>query len=170
MKNIGKRIQSRRGFTLAETLMAILILLMVTAVVAAGIPAASNALNKAVEASHAQVLLSTTMTALRDELTTAKEITVDGKTVTYQDGSGISSEITVKADGIYLKKQLEDGTAIERLLVSQKAATSDLRADYSGVSIAGNIVSFSGLVVQKGQSASAATLADLDAFKIRAVG
>ena len=59
-------IKDEYGFSLAETLMAVLILLMVTSVVATGIPAAANAYFKAVDASHAQVLLSTTMISLSE--------------------------------------------------------------------------------------------------------
>ena len=54
----------QKGFTLSETLFAMLILLMVTSIVATGIPIAGRALKNAVDASHGQVLLSTTMTAL----------------------------------------------------------------------------------------------------------
>lgn len=80
---------NRGGFTLAETLIAVLILLMVTGIVAAGIPAASNALNRAVDASHAQLLLSTTMTSLRNELGSARSIDIDA--VSEEDEEGEES-------------------------------------------------------------------------------
>lgn len=80
---------NRGGFTLAETLIAVLILLMVTGIVAAGIPAASNALNRAVDASHAQLLLSTTMTSLRNELGSARSIVSDA--VSEEDEEGEES-------------------------------------------------------------------------------
>ena len=80
---------NRGGFTLAETLIAVLILLMVTGIVAAGIPAASNALNRAVDASHAQLLLSTTMTSLRNELGSARSI--DIVAVSEEDEEGEES-------------------------------------------------------------------------------
>ena len=67
--------RNRGGFTLAETLIAVLILTMVAGIVAGGIPAARNALDKAVDVSHSQLLLSTTMTSLRNELATARSIT-----------------------------------------------------------------------------------------------
>ena len=178
MKNERARIRSSRGFTLAETLMAILILLMVTAIVAAGVPTAANALNKAVEASHAQVLLSTTMTALRDELTTAKNIDYDAssKTITYTDDEGVSSQITSTDDGIHLKKIIKEAsgtdpeTSIDRLLVSQKAATSDLRAGFTGVTISDSgVLTISGLTVKRGNGSTIADLDDLE-FKIKVVG
>ena len=62
MKKIRNKLHNRKGFSLAETLMAVLILLMVSAVVAAGIPMAREAYEKAVDAANAQTLLSTTIT------------------------------------------------------------------------------------------------------------
>lgn len=69
-----KKLQNASGFTLVEVLVAMLILLMVTAVVAGAMPVARDAYYKVVDSANAQVLLSTTATALRDELGTAKEI------------------------------------------------------------------------------------------------
>lgn len=66
-----KKRNSRAGFTLAETLMAVLIMLLVSGIVAAGIPAAKNAYEKVVLASNAEVMLTTAESALRDELGTA---------------------------------------------------------------------------------------------------
>ena len=63
-----QKLNSQDAFTLAETLITVLILLMVSAVVAGGIPAAANAYRKAVDAANAHVLLSTTVNALRSEL------------------------------------------------------------------------------------------------------
>ena len=61
MKNLKRRLRSKKGFTLAEVFIALLIMLMVSAVVAAGIPAASKAYDKTVTAANAQTLLSTTL-------------------------------------------------------------------------------------------------------------
>ena len=66
--------ESRAGFTLAETLICVLILLMVSAIVGAAMPSAANAYKNVVDAANAQVLLSTTLTALRDEFSTAKQV------------------------------------------------------------------------------------------------
>lgn len=84
-KSAMKKRKQNAGFTLAETLIAVLILLMVSAIVATGIPVARNAYEKVVLTSNAEVLLSTTISTLRSELGTAKEIQVgdDGKTITF---------------------------------------------------------------------------------------
>ncbi len=63
--------RSRAGFTLTETLAALAIMLLASTIVAAGVPAATKAYVAAVDNSNAQVLLSTTTTRLRDELSVA---------------------------------------------------------------------------------------------------
>lgn len=75
-----KKLKKASGFTLAETLMTVLILLMVSTVVATGIPAAVNAYAKAVDAANAHALLSTTINALRDEFSTAWDMKCPEKT------------------------------------------------------------------------------------------
>ena len=100
MKSIAIKLKRAAGFTLAETLMTVLILLMVSAVVAGGMPAAMNAYRKAVDAANAQLLLSTTVNALRDELSTAWDVEVEGTTITYQSSdTGEESIISLGDDG-----------------------------------------------------------------------
>lgn len=133
MKTAMKKLSSSRGFTLAETLICVLILLMVTAIVGAALPTASNAYTKAVDAGNAQVLLSTGITLLRNELSTATkfEIAEDGKSVSYRSGTtGSQSEIYKKADGeIWIKTWYgydKSGESTERPLVTKAASTSNL--------------------------------------------
>lgn len=85
MKNAIKMWRASSGFTLAETLLAVLILLMVSVIVATGIPAAKNAYEKVVLASNADALLSTTISSLRNELGAAKIIKPEsgGRPTTY---------------------------------------------------------------------------------------
>ena len=172
-----------KGFSLSETLLAILILLLATSVVTAGMPAAASALTKAVDAAHAQVLLSTTMTAIRDELSTAKTIEDPNgaTTIKYKDCNGIRSIITVEDDGIYLTKAngyvveatplTTTGTtanASKRLLVSDKAATSNMYASFTSAD-GESIIIISGLKVIKGDNV-VANLGDSDpTLKIRVI-
>lgn len=84
MKNkILRKLHSDKGFSIAELLVAILILLMVSSIVATGIPVAREAYQKVILASNADVLLSTTISTLRNELGTAQDVKVDGTTITY---------------------------------------------------------------------------------------
>ena len=96
MKRIVRKLKSTAGFTLAETLLAVVILLLASSVVAAGMPAALNAYKNAIDAANAQVLLSSTVAALRSELTYAREVDVNetDKAVTYYSTStGMKSKI-----------------------------------------------------------------------------
>lgn len=95
-----------RGFTLAETLLAVLILLLVSVIVATGMPAATNAYNKVILGANAKVMLSTAITALHDEIGTAwrvETVTGDNTRIRYFNaGTGAKSELS-----------LDDGKAIQ---------------------------------------------------------
>ena len=141
MKRIFRKLNNRAGFTLAETLIAILILLMVSSVVAGGVPAASNAYYKAVDGANAQVLLSTAATALRDELATARDIKQsgpDGLTY-YNRDDGRKSKIYLKGQTIWVVEYVESVEAgveeaeLERQLVSGKASTERLKVIYGTI-------------------------------------
>ena len=166
LKRIKARLKNRSGFSLAELLITLLILLMATAIVTAGIPAAAGALRKVVDASNAQMLLSTTMTRLRDELSTAKVEKIEGTKITFTNSAGIHCEIFPGSkdgtSGILLSAKPETGSGIEYLLVSEKAA-GGLAVSYTGASYneENGIVTISGLEVTKGSNTLASvTTAD----------
>ena len=147
IKKMITRIHGRSGFTLSETLMALLILLMVTSIVAAGVPVAANAYNKVIMASNAQLLLSTTMTNLRDELGTAQDITVreiihdDASTeivIEYKNDKGGNSTIYQVSPGMSETREpgvhvleVSGDNSYSHLLVSRKAATENLYLTYT---------------------------------------
>lgn len=188
--------RNRGGFTLAETLIAVLILTMVAGIVAGGIPAARNALDKAVDASHSQLLLSTTMTSLRNELATARSITCASETVnedgsvaedpaarkiiSYVDSSGAVCTLQSEDDGIYVEKEASPDISsgvyhpgiTHRLLVSEQAATKNLYAAFTSASYNNGIVKIEGLKVCKKQGDSELVLSDLGdvAFEIEVIG
>lgn len=63
--------RSEAGFSFTELLAVIIIMLLVSVIMANGIPAARTAYNRVVDASNAHVLMATTVTRLRDELSSA---------------------------------------------------------------------------------------------------
>ncbi|MCR5294086.1 MAG: hypothetical protein K6E30_02770 [Lachnospiraceae bacterium] len=73
-RRIIEKLRSSRGVTLMEQMVAVALLVMVSSLLAAGIPVAISAYNKVVKTANAQVLLSTTITELRDELGMACEV------------------------------------------------------------------------------------------------
>lgn len=173
MKNIARKPNRKNGgFTLAETLVAVLILLMVTAVVAAGIPVATNAYFKVVDSANAQVLLSTSITAIRNELEFAKNVEIPAGdanlTINYVSAdTGVKSQIYNSDGGVMLKEYVgvEGVASPVRLIVSDKAATKNLTFRYDSVSYSGGIFTFGGLKVLK--AGVTEPLAEVDTFMIR---
>lgn len=91
-----KKLNSRAGFTLAETLLAVLILLLVSTIVATGMPVARTAYEKVVLTSNAETLLTTAVSALRNELGTAWKVESTANGVTYFSAStGARAELSI---------------------------------------------------------------------------
>lgn len=74
MRAVREKLRSRRGLTLTELLVAMLILSLVTVGVATGISASLRVYRQATETSDAQMLTSTLSTALMDELRYARDV------------------------------------------------------------------------------------------------
>lgn len=174
------------GFSLAETLMAVLILLLVASVVAAGIPAAVNAYTKAVDAANAQTLLSTTVNALRSELSTAwgVEISPPGHTdEIYYYSSRTGSKTRLYIDSTRNTIVIQDYIKYNSYTETQAGATphdlvpdvmrkktKDSNEKFSIVftipSISSDIVSFASLEVKDGSR----DVAKLEPFSVRLLG
>ena len=162
-----RKLKGRAGFSLAETMLAVLILLLVSGIVATGIPAARNAYEKVIVAANAQVLLSTTATALRDELGTAWNVEKIGDTELkyYSSDTGALSRLYIKGnDGIWLQEYTsvtgfnvdpDNSVGKERRLISEAAATKDLTITFDSVSCENGVVTISNLAAKKGDSALA---------------
>lgn len=188
-----RKLSNKRGFTLAETLLAVLILLLVSVVVATGMPAATNAYNKVILGANAKVMLSTAITALHDEIGTAWRIepSPDKKSITYFNAStGAKSKIFLDTDS-YNAIQVQDyiplnddkdlihvndGTAAEGEpyhLVSD--SQSSMSVTYTTIEYDSGIVTITGLKVCK-QDKNKTVLAEFagedgaaKAFKIRVI-
>lgn len=91
--------RARQGFSLAETLVALIIVTMVSIIVATGVPSAIGAYHNAVAGSNAQAALSTVATALRDELGSATAVKQEGATVKYLCSEGYWATISNGAQG-----------------------------------------------------------------------
>lgn len=167
---IKHKFGSTVGMTVLETLMAMFILAMVTSVVATGIPTAANAYNKVLDSANAQLVLSTAMIKIRDELETADEVELadENKTVKYRTVNNGESRIYLNADtskeeygheGVVrlwqymdIDKNLDSSINKKRnrLLVSQKASNDNLYLTYTSISFTANskYVTFKDLVVK----------------------
>ncbi len=154
--------RKRRGFTLVETLLALLILVIMSGIVIMGIPVAFDTYTKAVDGSNAQVLLSTTTAELRNELGLAQDCRVEGGTLYYQTAEGYWASLENGDDGIekHIYLGLEPGeNEAERspvLLVSKSAQTDALRVKFNenGISYSNGVFTVSGLQVVRANDAN----------------
>ncbi len=176
-KRIKTRLKNRGGFTIGEVLVSVLILMMVFSIVAAGIPTAANAYYKVVDSANAQVLLSTTMTRLRAELSTATEVKCSDTTITYRCAAGSQSKIYLEplsaggggesalTPGVWLQEYagISEKPEYTHPLVSPKAASASLYLKYTKADYSGGVITFQKLQVMKGDQ----VLAEMDAFKVR---
>lgn len=191
---VKKKIKNARGFTLAETLLAMLILLLVSIIVANGVPIAKEAYNKVVIGANAKVLLSTTIASLRDELTTARDVVVDssGKTITfYSADKGATSTISLSEndptgtkiimieeytdkDPITGNPIYSDSLRSKRNLVSNAAANNDLYVTFDGVTSdsSNTVVEFQNLAVYRKKDANSESkkyLEHVSSLKIKVI-
>ena len=163
-----KKLKGRSGFSLAEMLLAVLILVMVAGIVAAGIPTVKNVYDKVVVSANAQVLLSTTVNALRDELGTAWDVSkglTDTALTYFSADTGAKTELwydeSMQAIVIREYAGVSDiGVAAQgtpRRLVSEAAsANQGLYAKCDDIVYSNGIVTFKALKVCRGDKVFAA--------------
>lgn len=157
--SVSGKVNNIAAFTLAEVLVAILILLMVSSIMAAGIPAAKRAYQGTVTASNAEVLLSTTISALQGKLGTASSAHADASTksvIFYSADTHTESRIYYDPAGknIMYQESYDSGTSANCSdpvsLVPRKAMDEDqLYPAYESVSVTGGVVTFKGLSIKK---------------------
>ncbi len=143
MKRAIKKLKSNIGFTLSETLITMLILVMVAGVVAEGVPSAVQAYGKAVEAANVQMALSTTVNALRNELSTAWSAECKNNEVFYiSSDTGAKTKIyrdpgkniIMVQDFLKFDSDTEHAPEADpRALVSESAVTKNLLVTFDSV-------------------------------------
>ena len=158
---LKKKLKSKKAFTLAETMVAVLIMLMVSSILVTGIPAAKDAYERIFVKSNAEVLMSTGIYALRNELSTARDIEVKDNAVTYLNSAyGSRSKIYLGDKGIMYQRYsyMEDGESgsgaeeVKSEPLVSKAASDGRFLKYSSVEEKDGYVTFSGLGVYKSVS------------------
>lgn len=166
----------RAGFTITEMLAVMAILALAGTIAVTGIPAAQRAYVAAVDASNAQVMLSTAGTQLRDELSVADPSTssvqvsnsvTDGDMlfVTFRSlETGYETQVRCRdSQGIYVLQQTDDGaTSVETPLVPEKAtagASQNLRVKASSIDYADGVFTVRDLRVENSQGEEVADAA-----------
>ena len=149
LKRIKSKLKNQDGMSFTELLATLLILLMVTSIVAGGIPAAIQAYKKIVDTANAQILMSTMTNALRNELGHANKIQASDTTISYSK-NGLDYKITQDDDiQVEVKNPYQDMSA-EYLLVSEAVSKNQgLDISYESVEQAENNVVFKNIVVEK---------------------
>lgn len=149
LNQIKCKLNNHNGTTLTELLAAVLIMLMVTSIVVGGLPAAIRSYNKVVDTANAQILMSTTTNAFRNELGHANQIEISGTTITYSK-NGLQYTITQNDNiKVEIKNPYQD-MSVEYLLVSEAASKNQgLKVSYESVSKEDKNVIFSNIVVEK---------------------
>ena len=183
--NLSKKIRSQSGFSLAETLLAVLILLLVTSLVTTGISTVQNVYDKVVLGANAQVMLSTAVTALRDEFGTAysieKPATADADELYYYNaGTGARTKLSKNEEteaaqlttyaydnDPLLHDKITDGAQAQvRNLVSD--TNTDLYVTYDTIACGENTVTVNDIKVCKkvGNKVTAGGTTDADKVNI----
>ena len=127
-----KKLNSRAGFTLAETLLAVTILLLVSSIVVTGMPAAKNAYEKVVLASNAEVMLATAESALRDELGTAWKVqkVSESTSITYYSAdTGMRTKLEMKDKDLSITEYEDSasGDPVELLIGIKRDTTNTFK-------------------------------------------
>ena len=132
------KLKSIRAFSLTEMMVAMLIMVLASTLMAAGIPVAIDTYQKTVKVANAQVALSTTVEVLKSELGRATDIQYDAtnKVIFYCADDGYWAAIRNTVDGESnhgLVKQYytqnDDGTFTELLSESEQPLIYPLVSD-----------------------------------------
>lgn len=185
MKKIKKK---KAGFTLVETLVSVVILILLSAVAAKGVSVAVDAYSRIVNSANAQLLLSTTISEIRDELSTGTDIVIDNNSIAYQssktgdesiidkyvlnagDTSGYADGAIIITEYVNYGEEIDGSKihagAITRLLVSNEAANKNLVCTYDDVDYTGGVITINNLKVTRVGSTN--VLAGLDKYMVKA--
>lgn len=132
----------RKGITLMEMLAVVVIVVLFTAMVVTGTQLSLRSYSAVTDESNAEVLLSTTVTLLRTEFTTATDISVSDNKVSYSKGSSGMSSVIRSGSGdtasdtnaqIYITQ-----AGKERPLVQNITATNGLCVRYDSAKLLAN--------------------------------
>ncbi len=121
----AKKFRSRQGMTLAETLTALAVFVILSVALVVGTTAAWKVYQKAVVASEARTLESTITQSLSGELRYSQNVNTDGTNVSF-DSDTFGTQVSVISTGGRIK--IGSGTKSYDLL-PEKTYTSGLYAD-----------------------------------------
>ena len=119
-----KKIQSQKGFSIPEMLMAVLIMTLTLSFIGGGVTVIKDAYLKITIRKEAQILLSTVITAVSKELQCADDVLkLDGYLNFYNIDRGYRMSFENKNNNIYIRTEVGDE---EKPLITDKIITSGL--------------------------------------------
>ena len=130
MMRISKKIKTQQGFSVVEMLMAVLILGLTLSFIGGGVTVIKDAYLKITLRTEAQTLLSTLITAVSNELQSAKDVDESAPLSFYSVERGYRIYFENKDENIYIKtkvlSQEEPLVTQEEPIVTQKTITNGL--------------------------------------------
>ena len=160
------KLTEHRGFSLSELLVTVVIVSLLSIMIATGVRASLNSYKKVTDEANAEVLLSTCASMLRNELSTAVEITAEDNCIVFRqsgsgckvslrsismDGAGGPVQICLGSVGVNPETGSESITS-ERPFISQVTGTEGLFVSFDEISYTDECVTIKGLAVRKKDS------------------
>ena len=147
---IRKKSGRKSGFSLIETVVSLLIIVLMSGMMVTGIRLAVKVYTTVVDKANAQVLLTTTETILRNELSTARNIEKQTDGISYQN-SVTGQKCTLSSPDTDILK-IQDGKTDEKRLIQETTGTKNLHIRFEKIifSTDGRYITVSGLTVTKG--------------------
>lgn len=128
-----KKLKNKKGFSLSELLVTVVLLSLLSALLATGTGMAIKSYPIVTDESNAQVLASTCASMLRNELSNAREVSLsESGVLSYKKGDSNTISTLKVSDGQIMLSELGE----EKPLVSDVTATNDLYPCYESIEYA----------------------------------
>ncbi|HIS62459.1 MAG TPA: prepilin-type N-terminal cleavage/methylation domain-containing protein [Candidatus Scybalomonas excrementigallinarum] len=152
-KKTMRKLKSDQGFTLVEMVLALFILSLIVTVIGGGVTVVKSAYEKITLQAEAQVLVSTFVTAINDELRQAehieqKESNHEQYWSFYHAKKGYRMYFVNKNNNIYYKTEISTN---ERPLVSDKTITNGLLPQIEDLTYENHVFTYTLRIYYNGQ-------------------
>ena len=146
----SRLIRKKSGFSLMETVVSLLIIVLMSGMMVTGIRLAVKVYTTVVDKANAQVLLTTTETILRNELSTARNIKELTDGISYQNNVTGQKYTLSSPDADILK--IQNGKTEEKRLIAETTGTKNLHIHFETIELSDDkrYITVSGLTVTKG--------------------
>lgn len=151
LNKTGQKLRSRKGaVSLIETVVTLLLVVLMSGMMVTGVRLAVRVYTTVVDKANAQVLLTTTEKILRNELSTARNITEQTDGISYQNNVTGQKFTLSSPDADILK--IQNGKTEEKRLIAETTGTKNLHISFDTIGLSDDkrYITVSGLTVTKG--------------------